>query len=99
MDHKPYTVQGLLEAKPGKEQELEEMLTSLIEPSLQESGCINYDLHQCISNPALFMFYENWVDEEAFLKHIESPHIKSWSAKKEELLAKPNEVTFWQIIN
>lgn len=99
MHKKFYTVLGLLEAKPDKENELKDILSSLIEPSLNEEGCINYDLHQCLENPRKFMFYENWVSKEALQKHSQSAHIKAWHAKKSELLAEPNEVTFWEIIN
>lgn len=97
MSNKPYTVLALFEAKPGKEQALKELLTSLIAPTLQEEGCINYDLHQCLQNPAQFMFYENWASKEAHAKHRETPHILSWRAKRAELLAKPPEVTYWEM--
>lgn len=97
MNNKPYTVLALFEAKPGKERELKEMLMSLIEPTLQEEGCINYDLHQCTNNSARFMFYENWVSQEAHAKHGNTPHIQSWRAKKAELVMSA-EGTAWEMI-
>src|SRR5438309_1560135 len=99
MKNKPYIVQGFLEALPGKENELEKTLISLIKPSKQESGCIDYDLFRSMDNPAVFMFYETWINQEAFAQHIAAPHIKAWLARKEELLAKPNEVSFWEILS
>ena len=94
----PYTVLVIAEAKPGKEKLLHDLLQSLIAPSLKEDGCLKYDLHQCVDNPAKFMFHENWASKAAHAKHREMPHIKAWHAKKEGLLAKPYEVTFWEII-
>jgi|SRR5579862_3032187 len=97
MKNKLYTVLAQFEAKSGKEQELEEILTSLIAPTLKEEGCVNYDFHKCSDNPVQFMFYENWLNHETFKKHINSPHIKQSQTKIDELLAKPYEVTFWEI--
>lgn len=94
----PYTVLAIFEAKPGKEQVLKEVLHSLIALTLQEEGCLNYDLHECPENPAKFMFYENWVTQQSHAKHCETPHIKAWRARQSELLAKPYEVTFWGMV-
>jgi len=97
-NHTPYTVLAILEAKPGKEHALKEALLSLMTPTLQEEGCLNYDLHQAHDNPAKFMFYENWVSKSAHAKHRETPHMKTWQAKRDDLLAKPSEVTYWEVI-
>jgi len=97
MSNKPYTVLAVFEAKSGKEHELEEVLTGLIAPTLKEEGCINYDLHKLIDIPAGFMFYENWTSKEAHAKHCQAPHLKAWQARTDELLAKPYDVTFWEI--
>jgi len=56
-----------MRAKPGKEQDLRDALEALIQPTRQEEGYINYDLHQGIEDPSLFYLYENWetVDTRA----------------------------------
>ena len=38
----------------------------------QETGCVNYDLHQGIEDPAAFYFYENWETAEQLDAHRES---------------------------
>jgi len=98
MSQKTYTVLAIVEAKQGKENELEKVLTALIAPTLQEDGCINYDLHKCPNNPAAFMFYENWASKDAHGQHRETPHFKTWQAKMDELLDKPCDATFWEMI-
>ena len=90
-----YTVLAIIEAKPGKEEELEKILKSLVAPTLQEEGCVNYDFHRDSNNPAIFMFYENWVNKDAHQKHCETTHIKEWQARMPDLVAKPYDVTFW----
>ena len=76
MDQKPHTLLAIFEAKPGKEQALKDMLISLIAPTRQEPGCLNYDLHQSQTNPAQFMFYENWIDAKAHAAHCQTEHIQ-----------------------
>ncbi len=39
-------------AKPGKEEELKRHLIALVAPTLQEEGCVQYDLHQSTGSPA-----------------------------------------------
>lgn len=98
MSTKSFTIVAIIEAKPGKEQALKAMLTSLVKPTLQEEGCINYDLHQSLDNPGKFMFYENWTSEETHAMHMKTPHIQEWRSKKDDLLAKLSDVTQWCII-
>jgi len=96
MSQKHYTVLVTLEAKPGKEKELETVLTSLIAPSLAEEGCINYDLHKSPHNPQLFMFYENWSSKAAHSAHCETSHFTSTKPVVEGLTTDPLVASFWE---
>ena len=96
MTQQHYTVLAILEAKPGMEQELKKVLTALIAPTLKESGCVSYDLHQCPGNPAAFMFYENWTSKDTHAEHCETAHFKAFEIRMDELLAKPCDVSFWE---
>ena len=55
------TVVAELQAKPGKEEDLRRAVLALIEPTRQEDGCVQYDLHVHTSDPGRFVFYENWT--------------------------------------
>lgn len=93
-----YSVLALFKAKHGKEEDLKQALKELVNPTLKEEGCINYDLHQSIDNKAEFMFYENWTTKDAHAKHNIAPHIEKWRKIKDELLEKDSVVTSWNII-
>lgn len=99
MSDKPYTVLAFFEAKPGKEDELKAVLSSLVTPSLQEEGCVTYVLHQSQDEPTKFMFYENWSSKEALMQHGQTPHIIAWRAKRDELLIEPNQASFWEMVS
>ena len=75
-----------MRAAPGKEDELRRWLESVIEPTTQEAGCVNYDLHQGIADPAAFFFYENWETTEQLDAHRETPHMTEFAAVLDDLL-------------
>jgi quinol monooxygenase YgiN len=62
-------------------------LVKLIEPTLKEEGCLQYDLHQDNENPAHFMFYENWESRELWQAHMNSRHLKDHRAATEGAVA------------
>lgn len=80
------TVIAYMKAAPGKEDELREGLKSLIEPTSQEDGYVNYDLHESVEDPGVFFFYENWTSAEHLDAHLATPHLVDFAARIPELL-------------
>ena len=66
---------AFLEAKKGKESELERILLDLIPPTLNEPGNIAYVPHKSIEDPRIFMFDELWIDEKAIEEHFKQYHM------------------------
>ena len=89
------TVIAMVQAKPGKEAEVKKVLLGLRGPTLAEKGCINYDLHQAVDDPAQFMFHENWASKGDLDAHLQSVHLQTWRKRAVELLAEPARVTRW----
>jgi quinol monooxygenase YgiN len=80
------TVIAHMRAKPGKEQDLRDALEALIEPTSQEEGYVNYDLHQGVEDPSFFTFYENWLSGEHLDAHLAAPHLVDFANKMGDLL-------------
>ena len=80
------TVVAVVTAKSNSIEEVKAELNALIEPTLKEDGCINYDLHQSIEDPALFIFHENWTSEAHLDVHLQTDHIKKCQAALESLI-------------
>jgi len=80
------TVIAYMKAAPGKEAELREGLEALIEPTSQEAGYVNYDLHESVEDPGTFFFYENWESAEHLDAHLATPHLVDFAARIPELL-------------
>ena len=74
------SVVAKIKAKANNEDLVHRELRHLIEPTLAEVGCINYDLHRSIEDPSLFLFYENWTSRDLWEKHMKSDHIKAFDS-------------------
>lgn len=74
-------------ANEGADQKLKEVLQSLIKPSRADEGCVKYELHQAINDPALFIFFEIWENKQCLEKHSATPHLQAFRSKAKELLA------------
>lgn len=86
------TVVAEMQAKPGKEDDLRRAVLALIEPTRQEDGCVQYDLHVHTSDRGRFVFYENWLSREHLDRHAASVHLKQFGAVSAELLVEPPRV-------
>jgi len=95
MNSNSLTVIAQLKAKPGKEAEVRKELISLVDPSRRDAGCLNYDLHQAVDNPALFMFHENWVGKAHLDQHLQKPDLKATLDRVGQMLSEPPQITLW----
>jgi quinol monooxygenase YgiN len=80
------TVIAYMKAAPGKRDELKAALEALIEPTTQEAGYVNYDLHQGTEDPDRFFFYENWESPEHLDAHLTQPHLVEFAGLADGLL-------------
>jgi len=76
-----------MEAKPGKEQEMEEVLRGLVAATQSEEGTLTYTLHRALGQPGKFFFYERYPDEAALAVHSGTPQFAEAFAKLAPLLA------------
>jgi quinol monooxygenase YgiN len=98
MNTKSLTVIAQIKAKPGKESSVRQELLSLVAPSRKDAGCLNYDLHQALDNPALFLFHENWTSKAQLDQHLQKPDLQAVLAKLGQLVAEPPSITLWEKI-
>lgn len=75
------TVIARIMAKQEAAETVRSELLKLVAPTRREEGCIEYRLHQDITESALFFFYEKWASEACLAKHKETEHyLSSFSA-------------------
>ena len=93
------TVVATIKAKDGLVEKVREAIEALVAPTRSESGCINYDLHQSIDEPSLFMLYENWTSKKDLDEHLAMPYLADFLGKADDLLAEPVGLALYQMIS
>ncbi len=99
MAGKKVSVVARFKAKAGMAEALKMELLSLIRPSRSDEGCINYDLHQAIDDPGVFVFYENWESRELLDRHLQREHLTVFLKKAEKLVAEQPQIILLQMIS
>lgn len=77
----------------GKENELINVLYSLIEPTHKESGCVRYELNQSIDNRLRITFIEKWSSQKTFDEHCAMDYITDFFNNVRPELVENFEVT------
>ncbi len=78
--------------------EVHAILQGIVAPTRQEPGCLNYQLLQHRSNPAVFLFIEEWSDEQAIDAHFGTPHIREALVKVTPLLAQAPDIQHYTLL-
>jgi quinol monooxygenase YgiN len=87
-----------MRAKAGSEQDLGRLLQSLIPETRKEKGCIQYDLHVAVEDPASYAFYERWVDKAALDQHLQTPQLSAALPRISQMAEVPPSIVVYQLI-
>ncbi|GGL10951.1 putative quinol monooxygenase [Nocardia jinanensis] len=79
-------------AKPGRGEDMREVLLAMIEPTLAEPGCVGYELFFHPTDSTRAVLLEEWVDRAALMAHFETPHLKACITAMEDILAEPSQM-------
>lgn len=55
-----------------------EALTTMVEESRKEEGCVSYSYGQDLLDPTKLMIVEKWVDDAALAYHFATPHMAAF---------------------
>lgn len=91
-----FALLALLEAKPGKERELEEFLKSAQPLAVRETGTTSW--YAVKLGPAKFGIFDTFRDEAGRNAHLSGEIAKALFARADELLAKPPQVEKLEIL-
>ncbi|WP_394778953.1 putative quinol monooxygenase [Undibacterium sp.] len=69
----PITKIVFIRAKKGHEEALGGILLNLVQAARLERGCLDYDLHRAVDDPALWFLYQSWDTENGFQAHLKKP--------------------------
>ena len=75
--HDGLVVTAFWEAKPAEVGQVVEILREFLPQAQREPGVQAFQIHQSLTEPQKFFFYEVFKDEDAFAAHQQSEHFKT----------------------
>ena len=87
-----------VKARPGKVNELVSLLSSLVEPTRKEPGCISYILLQNNQDPTDLTLIEEWKNNTALESHFATKHFKDAMTKLPNLVAAEPDVRRYHVV-
>ena len=75
--HDGLVVTAFWEAKPGEVDSVVEILKRFLPQAQREPGVKAFQIHQSLTEPQKFFFYEVFRDEAAFAEHQQYYHFKT----------------------
>ena len=64
----------------------------IIQKTRKEKGCLFYSLFQDVSSPGEFLFYEEYVNQDAMDIHSKSEYLKNFRTSISDMQSKENVV-------
>jgi len=74
------------------------ILSDLIEPTCNESGCISYELLQNRADQTDFTFVEEWESDAAIDAHLTTKHIRDALTKLPGLLSVGPDIRRYSVV-
>ena len=72
---------GLTATKDKSSQQIKEAITLLQSQTIQEVGCIRFEVLQHKDEPNKFTLWEEWENEAALQIHYDAPHTQAYFAQ------------------
>ena len=88
-----------VKARPNKVNELLSVLSSLVEPTRKEPGCLSYELMQNNEDPTDFTLIEKWQSNTALESHFATKHFKDTLVKLPNLVATEPDIRKYHLVS
>ena len=88
-----------LKVKDDKIEEAKQAALAIVADSRAEEGNINYDIHQAIDDPTVFVWHETWKSKAAIDEHFETSFFKEFFAKVGEMAAETPQLTMTKMLS
>ena len=99
MENEKIVLVARLKVKNEMIDEAKQAALAIVADSRAEEGCVNYDIHQAIDDPTVFIWHETWKNKAAIDEHFETDFFKDFSAKVEKFAAEPAQITLTKMIS
>ncbi|KIA86689.1 putative quinol monooxygenase [Flavobacterium sp. AED] len=76
----------IIKSKPESIETLKSLLLDIVQNSIKEAACLQYDLHQSHNEPSTFIFHEIWENQDGLDNHNRQSYIQSFFENSKLLL-------------
>lgn len=87
-----------LKVKDDKIEETKKAALAIVADSRAEAGNVNYDIHQAIDDPTVFVWHETWKNKSAIDEHFATDFFKNFFAEVDDFAAEPPQITLTKMI-
>jgi len=98
MNNEKIVIVARLKVHGNTVEEIKKAALSIVADSRAEAGCLNYDIHQAIDDPTVFIWHETWANQAAIDEHFEKSFFKEFFAAVEGFVAEPPQITLTKMI-
>lgn len=88
-----------LKVKEDAVEEAKAAALAIVADSRAEEGCINYDIHQAIDDPTVFVWHETWKSKAAIDEHFQTPFFQSFFETVGKIAAEEPVITLTKMIS
>lgn len=79
-------------------EETKQAALAIVADSRAEDGCVNYDIHQGVDDPTVFVWHETWKNKAAIDEHFETAFFKEFFAAVQDFAVEPPQITLTKMI-
>ena len=72
----PYVICATWKVRSGETDAILRLLDQVRRASLEEPGCLRFDVHRSLDEPSVFLLYEQYASKAAFDQHAASDHVR-----------------------
>lgn len=84
--HIPVSHMAFVRARPGRSAELGARLSSLIEPSRQAPGCLQFSLQHSLADADLWLVSGFWVSQSAMTAYFNTPAMQVFAELVQDMV-------------
>ncbi|ACS79905.1 putative quinol monooxygenase [Maridesulfovibrio salexigens] len=93
-----FIITARLQAQPGKEAELKQVLQEGVRACFGQEGLLIYNLHQDKDDPSVFLLYGHFTSEASYRMHMDSEPIRKAYDQVVGFIEDGPEIKFWNIL-
>ncbi|MEV0261918.1 putative quinol monooxygenase [Streptomyces sp. NPDC050617] len=89
---KPVIVVGTARLRADRADEARKLITSMVERSRREPGCLSHEAHEAVGDPLTLVLIEKWASQQDLDSHNQEPWLAESLGRLVELLTGAPEI-------